>query len=533
VNSLAQKAKNVEAIYSIAALVLVPFKAYKIVKPIFFSMALFGASFSEAHAQKSVALVIGIDAYRNISPLEKAVGDADAVAEKFRAMGIEVFVAIDVSQREMNSIISDFTAALASGDTALLFFAGHGVEIDSENYLLPADIEAPNPGDEYFVKSASFALSELLNRVRRKGVRTTIAIIDACRDNPFDPDPTRSTGAARGLGRLSAPEGNFVVYSAGVGQRALDSLGDEDKNKNSVFTRNLLPLLDNPNLELREMVRKLRSAVMKTAQMNDHKQFPAYYDELLGDFYFGKSIITVPDGRVSSPNSVSREPSAEVGVTPSAGIDDTKDGAVTQRDGFLEKHNEIVDHQPFQSASKKEKVDILREYYKDEGPLGLKLVDSVSMANLNMLKTPTEDDSSVLSTRALQEFLKTRNCYRVEVDGVIGKISIEGANQLASLLGFGIELGKDSSGEEIESILSKFEGAPSAFCTARKVKPALTRQIGDRPKIVTRILKEDAGSVQKDDVAPRNTSQGWMPGIDYRNDRGDFCDGWSRHNACE
>ena len=145
------------------------------------------------------------------------------------------------------------------------------VEIDGENYLLPTDIVAPSSGETDFVKSESIALSNLLDRVRATGARTSIAIIDACRDNPFETVSGRSVGRTRGLGRINAPEGMFVIFSAGAGQMALDRLSDDEPAQNSVFTRALLPRLSEPGLELRSMVSDLRREVRVAGGRGDQR----------------------------------------------------------------------------------------------------------------------------------------------------------------------------------------------------------------------------------------------------------------------
>ncbi|MEO1789691.1 MAG: caspase family protein [Pseudomonadota bacterium] len=237
-------------------------------------------------AANRAALVIGNDLYDEVPDLQKAGNDARSVSAVLRDQGFTVTTVIDAPRREMNRQISSFTAGLQPGDTAVIFFAGHGVEIDGENYLLPTDIVAPDSGDREFVKSESIALSRLLDRVRATGARTTVAIIDACRENPFEATTGRSIGGTRGLGRIAAPEGTFVMFSAGAGQLALDRLSDADPDENSVFTRTLLPRLREPGLELRDLVAETRIAVRDLARTQSHAQFPAYYDELLGEFFF-------------------------------------------------------------------------------------------------------------------------------------------------------------------------------------------------------------------------------------------------------
>ncbi|MCB2135329.1 MAG: caspase family protein, partial [Rhodobacteraceae bacterium] len=269
---------------------------------LFVCLALPGALLAETKR----ALVIGNDRYSAVTPLEKAVADAEAMAARLTEVGFETALVTDAGRRDMNLAVAEFTARLQPGDTALVFFAGHGVEIDGENYLLPADIAVPSGVGAAYVEGESIALSRLLDRIRATGARTTLAFIDACRDNPFADRTGRSIGSARGLGRIAAPEGTFVVFSAGAGQQALDRLDAADDNANSVFTRSLLPRIGAPGLELRAMISDLRIEVRDRALSRNHAQFPAYYDELLGDFYFNAGLALVPEAPVTDDSSAIR-----------------------------------------------------------------------------------------------------------------------------------------------------------------------------------------------------------------------------------
>ncbi|MEX0348569.1 MAG: caspase family protein [Paracoccaceae bacterium] len=288
-----------------------------------------------AVAANRLALVIGNDNYSDVPVLEKAGADARAVSEKLRELGFDTVEAIDQDRRGMNRRISEFTARLQPGDTAFVFYAGHGVEIDGENYLLPTDIVAPSSGESDFVKSESIALSDLLDRVRQTGARTAIAVIDACRDNPFETVQGRSIGGTRGLGRITAPQGTFVIFSAGAGQLALDKLNDGDEAQNSVFTRALLPRLSKPGLELRALVSDLRLEVRDLASTVQHRQVPAYYDELLGKFYFTPAAAAAPvaDALPSSTPDIADDMRADLALARSV-------GTVTALDSFLERYED-------------------------------------------------------------------------------------------------------------------------------------------------------------------------------------------------
>ncbi|MEO0912107.1 MAG: caspase family protein [Pseudomonadota bacterium] len=268
-----------------------------------------------AQAEKRLGLVIGNNDYASVPALEKAEADAEAIAATLDDLGFETTLALNTTRREMNRAISIFTGKIEPGDTAMVFYAGHGVQIAGENYLLPTDIEAGTTVGEDFVKSESVALSDLVQRVKSAGARTTLMFIDACRDNPFEIATGRSIGGTRGLALVAPPEGTFMVFSAGAGQQALDRLAGQDDDPNSVFTRLLLPKLQQSSLELRQLVSELRREVRDLALTQNHPQFPAYYDELLGDFFFsGSRSLRV----VAPPQAlqVERAPEPEVAPQP-------------------------------------------------------------------------------------------------------------------------------------------------------------------------------------------------------------------------
>jgi hypothetical protein len=239
-----------------------------------------------AHAQKRVALVIGLDNYANLDPsaqLVKARSDSKAMAAALRSVGFEVLHREDVSRSSFNEAWQEFLDKLAPGDTAAFYFAGHGVELGGSNYLLPKDVPNVRPGREELLKRESLSLQEFLADLRDKGTRLNLVIIDACRDNPFTQLAGRSVGRKRGLAvATEPPKGTFVMYSAGAGESALDSLPGLDPDPNSVYTRALLPLLQTPGLTLTDVAEQVRETVNKTALAVQHQQTPAFYNQVVG-----------------------------------------------------------------------------------------------------------------------------------------------------------------------------------------------------------------------------------------------------------
>ncbi|WP_347310935.1 caspase family protein [Defluviimonas sp. SAOS-178_SWC] len=357
---------------------------------------------SVLRAENRVALVIGNDRYAEVPMLEKAVADATAMAARLSGVGFRTQLVTDAGRREMNLAVAEFTARLQPGDTAVVFYAGHGVEIDGENYLLPADISAPSEVGPAYIEGESIALSRLLDRIRATGARTTLAVIDACRDNPFAESTGRSIGSARGLGRIAAPEGTFVVFSAGAGQQALDRLNAGDGNTNSVFTRSLLPKIGAPGLELRQMISEVRVEVRNLALGENHAQFPAYYDELLGECYFST-------GAALAAHAAPLTESASIRVDFDLARQVGTEAALR---AFLSTYADRKDDFSVQLAER-----MLEETSVTEAP---ERVATADPAPKPAPVQPSADDRREVM-RATQAELNRLGCYAGGVDGIAGR----------------------------------------------------------------------------------------------------------------
>ena len=257
-------------------------------------LAIAALAAAPAFAEARRALIVGINDYREITPLQKAVGDAEALKVTLERLGFNVDLVLNADRREFNRAVSAFQTSLDPGDTALVHFSGHGVEIDGQNYLLPADIPKPQSGQQDFIKSEAMSLGDLMQRIASSGAGTRIFIIDACRDNPFAGSGGRGLSGTRGLARVDAPAGTFILYSAGYQQTALDRLNDADEEPTSVYTRVLTKKLAEPGKQLADLAREVRSEVETLAKSAGHVQRPAYYDELSGQFFFNPPGAEAP-----------------------------------------------------------------------------------------------------------------------------------------------------------------------------------------------------------------------------------------------
>ncbi len=227
------------------------------------------------------ALIMGNDEYKDVPTLMNARSDARSMSGTLNKLGFEVSTHFDLSERGMKDAIRNFKSKVNGGDEVVVYFAGHGVQLGATNYLLPVDIRGQS---EDQVKDEAIPLQRLLDDLQDTKARFALAIIDACRDNPFK-NTGRSIGG-RGLTSTSAVTGQMVMFSAGTGQQALDRLGPNDKEPNGLFTRVLLQEIQKPGVPIERIVRNVRNEVAKLSRSVGHEQVPAVYDQTLGDFFF-------------------------------------------------------------------------------------------------------------------------------------------------------------------------------------------------------------------------------------------------------
>jgi hypothetical protein len=241
------------------------------------------SSVTSPNANRRKALVFGNDKYLSVSPLQNAVADGEAMAAKLQALGYAVTSSYNVSRKEMLSAVRNFSGRVQGGDEVIFFYAGHGVELEGRNYLLPIDIHGD---DSRQVRDDAIELQRILTDMSDSRAKFTLAVVDACRDNPFV-SAGRAIGG-RGLAPTTAATGQMVIFSAGAGQQALDRLDANDKSPNGLFTRIFMEEMSEPNVPIDRVVKKVRQKVFQAAQTVGHDQVPAIYDQVVGDFFFVK-----------------------------------------------------------------------------------------------------------------------------------------------------------------------------------------------------------------------------------------------------
>jgi uncharacterized caspase-like protein len=230
-----------------------------------------------AAAESRVALVIGQSAYHVVPALPNAENDAKAMAELLRNAGFDVTAAPDLSQNDMRRAISDFAAKVAasgSDTVALVFYAGHGLQIDGENYLVPVDIDPKREAD---IPLQAVRLNDLMNTLAALPTRMRIFMLDSCRNNPFPTLSHSGHGLAMVDTKAGSP-GSFISFSTSPGAEAEDGNGAD-----SPYTTAVLSIAKQPDLTIEDAFKRVRVAVN---QATDGRQVPWDSSSLTTDFKF-------------------------------------------------------------------------------------------------------------------------------------------------------------------------------------------------------------------------------------------------------
>lgn len=255
-----------------------------------------------ASAQTERAFIVGVSDYDELPDLTRPLEDAQGYAGVFsKDLGFSDYVLLENPTRAQFAVgFGRFLESIAPGDIVVFAFSGHGWSDGSENYLAFKD--SPQSASEYELKASTPALArEILQSINARSPAMVLAIIDACRDNPFD---TGTKGAfEKGLVRIDADQGTMVVYSAGERQKALDRLGDADPEPYSLFTRKLLPRLKNADVPLMLALDDVREAVESEASRIGHRQRPAIYSSVSMKFCFSGNCLGGPDNSTLPGNS--------------------------------------------------------------------------------------------------------------------------------------------------------------------------------------------------------------------------------------
>ncbi|MFT3987053.1 caspase family protein [Aestuariivirga sp.] len=258
-----------------------------------------------------VALVIGNGSYEAAGTLSNPVNDAEDIAAKLRSMGFTVVDGYDLGKRQLEAKIGEFADALDGADAGLFYYAGHGIAVDGRNFIIPIDAHLDIPAK---LKLEAIPMDDVLDLMSQQ-VKTSILILDACRNNPFarglrSASTTRAVTAAEGLAQFDSAKGSFIAFSTAPGATAMDGTG-----RNSPFAAALLKHLDEPGASINDVMTEVRGDV---AESTKDFQTPMAWDSLTSRFELvpgaPKAAETAPPAQVASAPDAKDSLENEVGA---------------------------------------------------------------------------------------------------------------------------------------------------------------------------------------------------------------------------
>lgn len=234
------------------------------------------ARMDESYSEKRLALVIGNSNYIYGNFLSNPVNDANAIAQALADVGFTVIKYLNTDQKMMNRAMDDFGEKLKKYTVGLFYYAGHGLQVKGNNYLIPVDAALKIEQDVLY---DCVDAGRVLGKMEAAGTTTNIVILDACRNNPFERAWSgRSPTDGNGLAFMKAPSGSLIAYATAVNETASDGTG-----RNGLYTEAILKYIKTPGLLLEEFFKNVRTMVENNS---NGKQIPWESTSLKGSFYF-------------------------------------------------------------------------------------------------------------------------------------------------------------------------------------------------------------------------------------------------------
>jgi hypothetical protein len=235
-----------------------------------------------ASAETRIALIIGNSNYANANlKLANPANDAAAMQRALQDAGFQTIVRLNAKRLDFYRAVDEFSAKIIRDphSVGLFYYAGHGVQSEGSNYLIPVDADIESSAD---LEANAFDVARVLRAMHAAQNEMNIVILDACRDNPL----RRTRSVARGLARIDAPSGTFIAYAAAPGQTAQDGTS----GSNGVFTSELLKAMALPNVPLEQMFKKVITGVKAETR---GAQTPWSEASIQGDFFFHAQVLPV------------------------------------------------------------------------------------------------------------------------------------------------------------------------------------------------------------------------------------------------
>ncbi len=378
---------------------------------------------ADAFAAKRVALVIGNSAYQNVAALPNPANDAAAVADMFKKAGFDtVDLRRDVGSLDMRRALRDFYDKAASADIAVVYYAGHGIEVDGTNYMVPVDAVLKRDRD---VDDEAVSLDRILESVEQ-AKQLRLIILDACRDNPFAKTMIRTTAAraltTRGLIAAEPTTSNTLIAYAAKG----GSTADDGSTGHSPFTTALLTHLTTPGLDVRQAFGEVRDDVLKAT---DNKQEPYVYGSLGGG---QMALVSAPAPAATAAATPAPVPAP---VANDANIQMRQDYEFAERVGTKQAWTYFLQHYPdgFYANLAKAQLDKLSSASATPPSAPAAPAQPQPQPNTQVAALPTNTSRTAINpadlARSVQTELKRVGCYSGAVDGDWGTSSRSALDQ--------------------------------------------------------------------------------------------------------
>jgi len=229
---------------------------------------------------RGLALLIGNSKYLHTGDLENTINDATAMAEALEALGFEVMLANDLGQEEMKKTLGFYLAKLRDYNTGIFFYAGHGIQYEGKNFMIPVDASLKNNKE---IEESCFDTGRLLANMSLMELNTSVMILDACRNNPFKGLGQEISDINSGLTGTDAPAGSLVAFATAPGKTASDGV-----DKNGLYTQEILNTIYKQDLKIEELFKRVRVSVMSKSK---NRQIPWETSSLINDFYFNPATM--------------------------------------------------------------------------------------------------------------------------------------------------------------------------------------------------------------------------------------------------
>lgn len=430
-----------------------------------FALALLLMSLPAFAQANGVALVIGNSAYAQVPALDNPVNDARAVSAALTRQGFDVIEKLDLDRTQMRNALREFRSRADSADVALVYYAGHGIEIGGVNYMIPVDARLEDERD------AGLEMVEMDLILRQiSGAKTLkMVVLDACRNNPFVTKMQRKNagrGVSSGLGRVTYAESDtLIAYAAAAGEITPDGVS----GGNSPFTRAFVNALSGPPADVRRLLGRARDEMRRSLP----GAAPFVYTSLGGD------ELVINPLSPSAP-AVSEHVPAQTPAEGSISADFVRidrDGTLADWDAFLIRWETKSDHPLYAFALEKREAlkaaGPARGNPRTEGNGPTETTAALAPPSLKLVSPTPETDpdnprSADAAARDLQQVMRARSCYRGAIDGILGRGSRRGLAVFSEQIGRELSLPAKGDVAGLDALIDVFAANPDVVCPVPK-----------------------------------------------------------------